>query len=98
MWRQHLNSFLSYRFVADLPTFGHSTDDWLESSSNLHEMMELADLEEVKNEAPESPDENDHQALIDEVEHFLHQHETSIPMIEDISDEVIIEVSTVEEL
>jgi hypothetical protein len=61
-------------------------------------MMELADLEEVKNEAPESPDENDHQALIDEVEHFLHQHETSIPMIEDISDEVIIEVSLVEEV
>ena len=57
----------------------------------MQQMMEFEDLEEVKTEveAPESPDENDHQALIDEVEHFLHQHETSIP-IEDVSDEVII--------
>jgi len=44
-------------------------------------MMELGELEEVKNEAV-SMDENsnDHQALIDEVELFLTRHETSSAM------------------
>lgn len=65
----------------DLPTFGHSHDEWLEASSDLHDMMELGELEEVKNEAV-SMDENsnDHQALIDEVELFLTRHETSSAM------------------
>ncbi len=65
----------------DLPTFGHSHDEWLEASSDLHDMMELGELEEVKNEAV-SMDENsnDHQALIDEVELFLTRHEASSAM------------------
>jgi len=53
----------------------------LEASSNLHEMMELDEVEEVKLE-PEVKDENDHQALIDEVEQFLLQHETSVPTVD----------------
>ena len=59
----------------------------LEASSNLHEMMELGEVEEVKVEAVVVKDENDHQDLIDEVELFLQQHETSAPIL-DVSDEV----------
>ena len=63
----------------------------LEASSNLHEMMELGEVEEVKFEAfsPVVKDENDHQALIDEVEQFLQQHETSDPILE-VSEEVLL--------
>jgi len=65
----------------DLPTFGHSQDEWLEASSDLHDMMELSELEEVKNEVVSMDDSsNDHQALIDEVELFLTRHETSTAM------------------
>ena len=65
----------------DLPTFGHSHDEWLEASSDLHDMMELGELEEVKNEVVTMDENsNDHQALIDEVELFLTRHETSSAM------------------
>jgi hypothetical protein len=65
----------------DLPTFGHSQDEWLEASSDLHDMMELGELEEVKSEAVNiDENSNDHQALIDEVELFLTHHETSSAM------------------
>lgn len=62
----------------------------LEASSNLHEMMELGEVEEVKVEAVVVKDENDHQALIDEVEMFLQQHEAAVPIL-DVSDEPIFE-------
>lgn len=62
----------------------------LEASSNLHEMMELQDLEEVKLESEER-DENDHQALIDEVEQFLQQHEASLPAMDTTPDQPMFE-------
>lgn len=63
----------------------------LEASSNLHEMMELDEVEEVKVEsAVVVKDENDHQDLIDEVERFLQQHEASAPIL-DVPDEPIFE-------
>jgi hypothetical protein len=64
------------KFEFDLPTFGHNRhDEWLEASSDLQEMMELGEVEEVK-------DENDHQPLIDEVEEFLNKFDTSIPIVD----------------
>jgi hypothetical protein len=62
----------------------------LEASSNLHEMMELGEVEEVKFEPVVVKDENDHQDLIDEVEKFLQQHEASVPVL-DVCDEPIFE-------
>ena len=68
-------------------TSGDSFDieyESLAASSNLHEMMELGELEEVKMEADDDiEDENDHQALIDEVEKFLHQHEAIGAIVSD---------------
>jgi hypothetical protein len=63
--------------VEDVPTFGTAHDGWLETSSGLYEMMELEEIEEVKAEAV--PEADDHQALIDEVERFLEQHEVQDP-------------------
>lgn len=56
---------------------------WLEANSDLHEMMELGEVEEVKTEVVEVEDPDDHQALIDEVDKFLTQHEKAFPQATD---------------
>ena len=63
---------------------------WLEANSDLHEMMELGEVEEVKTEVIEVKDPDDHQALIDEVETFLTQHEKAYPQV---GDDLVPEVS-----
>lgn len=68
----------------DLPNFGpRPEDEWLEASSNLHELMELGEVEEVKQES--GPEDDDDQRLIDEMEDFLSFHESAfqVPLASD---------------
>lgn len=54
--------------------FGQPDSEWLESSSSLRDLMELAEVEEVKEEVVQ---DEDPEALIEEMEQFLGQFDTS---------------------